>query len=298
MTIRKQLIVPAILGLFFFTSCEDEQIFDEAIESQTVDEFDEIILGVNTSETPSNVDQKTLDLISKNHLSPVGAQREEMVLPGGEKREVIRVEGDIVMFPEELEKMQFDGYENIHEKQYRTNALVSPQTITIIGFTGGSQALSSRERTALSRAVQNYNQLNLSINFNLTFGTNFQNKDMVVYNNEINNPNSVGGQAGFPSGGNPFKFVQIYGLNQYSLGVIEHVITHEIGHSVGFRHTDFFSRQSCGQNTNEGSAGVGANYIPGTPQGYDPTSLMLACFNTGVSGNFNSNDVTALNFLY
>jgi len=211
---------------------------------------------------------------------------------------VIRVEGDIVMFPEDLDQLDFDGYENIHQKQYSTNALVSPRTINVIGYTGGSQALTSSERTALSWAVANYNRLNLNINFNLTFGTNFGNKDMVVYNNTINNPNGAGGSAGFPSGGRPFKFVQIYGLSNYNTNVIEHVITHEIGHSVGFRHTDYFSRQSCGQNTNEGTAGVGANYIPGTPSGYDSTSIMLACFSNNEDGEFNSNDITALNFLY
>ena len=146
--------------------------------------------------------------------------------------------------------------------------------------------------------INNYNRLNLNINFSLTFGTNYQNKDMVVYNNTVNNPSGAGGSAGFPSGGNPHKFVQIYGLSNYNTNVIEHVITHEIGHSVGFRHTDYFSRQSCGQNTNEGTAGVGANHIPGTPTGYDSTSIMLACFSSGEDGEFNSNDITALNYLY
>jgi hypothetical protein len=298
MKLQKLFIVPAVLGLLF-TSCEnDKLVTDEVADTNQIDDSDKIVLGVNTSETPTNLDQKTLDLISKNHLSALGAQREEMVLPGGEKREVIRVEGDIVMFPEDLEKLDFDGYENIHQKQYSTNALVSPGTISIIGYTGGSQALTSSERTALQWAVANYNRLNLDINFSLTFGTNFQDKDMVVYNNTINNPNGGGGSAGFPSGGNPFKFVQIFGLSNFNTNVIEHVITHEIGHSVGFRLTDFFSRQSCGQNTNEGTAGVGANYIPGTPQGFDPTSVMLACFSNNEDGEFNSNDITALNFLY
>ncbi|MBZ9777831.1 zinc-dependent metalloprotease [Psychroflexus sp. CAK8W] len=299
MTITKHFIVPAFLGLLFITSCENENtVTEEVADTNEIDTSDRIILGVNTSEIPSNLDQKTLDLISKNHLSPLGAQLEEMVLPGGEKREVIRVEGDIVMFPEDLEKMNFDGYESIHQKQYSTNALVSPRTINVIGYTGGSQALTSSERTALQWAVNNYNRLNLNINFNLTFGTSYQNKDMVVYNNTVNNPSGAGGSAGFPSNGRPFKFVQIYGLSNYNTNVIEHVITHEIGHSVGFRHTDYFSRQSCGQNTNEGTAGVGANYIPGTPSGYDSTSIMLACFSNNEDGEFNSNDITALNFLY
>jgi hypothetical protein len=43
---------------------------------------------------------------------------------------------------------------------------------------------------------------------------------------------------------------------------------------------------------------VGAIHIPGTPTGPDPTSWMLACIGSGVNRPFNSNDVTALNYLY
>ena len=298
MKLQRLFIVSAVFGLLL-GSCEADKVASEEIlDTNQIGNSERVILGVNTSEIPTNLDQSILDLISKNHLSALGAQREEMVLPGGEKREVIRVEGDIVMSLEELRGLDFQGYEDIRNKQYSTNILVSPQTITVIGYTGGSQALTSSERTALQWAINNYNRLNLNINFNLTFGTDFQNKDMVVYNNTVNNPNGAGGSAGFPSNENPNKFVQIYGLSNYNTNVIEHVLTHEIGHSVGFRHTDFFSRQSCGQNTNEGTAGVGANYIPGTPSGFDPTSIMLACFSNNEDGEFNSNDVTALNFLY
>lgn len=40
-----------------------------------------------------------------------------------------------------------------------------------------------------------------------------------------------------------------------------------MGHCIGFRHTDYMNRSySCrGSAVNEGSAGVGAVYIPGTP---------------------------------
>lgn len=297
MKFNKLMLVPAVCGMLF-VSCEKDSSDAEVADTNQVSNAQAELLGVNTDQTPTNLDQATIDLIESKHLSAIGAQKEIMVLPGGDTQEVIRLEGDIVMTPRELKDLNFTGYADAHNKQYSTNALVSPQTITIIGYTGGSQALTSNERTALQWAVNNYNRLNLNINFQLTFGTGYQNKDMVVYNNTVNNPNGAGGSAGFPSGGNPHKFVQIYGLSNYNTNVIEHVITHEIGHSVGFRHTDYFSRASCGQNTNEGSAGVGANHIPGTPTGYDSTSIMLACFSSNEDGEFNGNDVTALNFLY
>jgi predicted Zn-dependent protease len=78
------------------------------------------------------------------------------------------------------------------------------------------------------------------------------------------------------------------------------ILAHEIGHCIGFRHTDYMDRSySCGgAYTNEGASSVGAIHIPGTPTTADATSWMLACIGTGQSRPFNTNDRTALNYLY
>ena len=186
-------------------------------------------------------------------------------------------------------------------EQYRTSNLVSvsgTRTISVIGYTGAGNALTSKMRTGLQWAINNYNRLNLGLRFTVSFSAS-TNADIVVYNN---NQSGGGGSAGFPSGGNPFKWVQINaGTDAFSTNVNEHVITHEIGHCIGFRHTDYFNRSiSCSSGGNEGSGGVGAIHIPGTPTTNvtSSTSIMVACFNSGVNGEFTSSDITALNFLY
>ncbi len=210
------------------------------------------------------------------------------------------LEGDIVVSEAEFENMlsgvPING--DPMEEQYRTNNLVSQgRTINVIGYTGNnSNGLDSKMQTALSWAVDNYNALNINLNFTLTYGTNYNSYDIVVYRVS----GSGGGSAGFPSGGAPYKWVQIQsGTSNYSTNVVEHVITHEIGHSVGLRHTDYFNRSiSCGSGGNEGDGGVGAVHVPGTPTGADMNSIMLACFGSGEDGEFGPYDITALEYLY
>lgn len=243
----------------------------------------------------AGISQDVLDQIGTLHFNTNDVQSIDIEKPDGTKEDAYLIEGDIVMSHDELMGMDLNG--GVQSEQYRTYNLVnSPRTIRVIGYTGGGgYGLSNQMRTSLQWAINNYNALNIGLNFTLTFGTNYQSYDIVVYRV----PNGrAGGVAGFPSGGNPYKWVQIYsGMDNYNNNVIEHVITHEIGHCVGMRHTDWFSRQSCGQS-GENANPDGAVHIPGTPTGYDSTSLMLACFNGGVDGEFNNNDRIALEYLY
>ena len=260
-------------------SCEKDEV------SQQIDE--------PQASLKPEISKDVMSKLSDLHFNTKHVELGSMLLPDGSHQDTYLVEGDIALDANQIQNMSPAG---ITDKQYRTYNLVSNnRNINVIGYTGGSQALTSKQRTALQWAVNNYNRINIGLNFTLTFGTNYTPYDIVVYQN----PNGqAGGVAGFPSNGNPYKYVQIYsGMEAYSTNTNEHVMTHEIGHAVGLRHTDWFSRQSCGQS-GESADPDGAVHIPGTPTGFDSTSIMLACFGAGEDGEFNNNDITALEFLY
>lgn len=206
------------------------------------------------------------------------------------------LEGDIAIKPQNLSEMLKSSvfHTGAVGEQYRHNTLVYglPRTIRVIGYTGGSSALDNTMQTALQWAIANYNALNTNLNFTLTFGTNYSSYDIVVYKVS----GGAGGSAGFPSGGDPYKYVRILsGTSSYGTNVTEHVMTHEIGHCLGLRHTDWFNRSlSCGTGGSESYA----IHVPGTPTGFDPNSVMLACFNSSESGEFGYYDRVALEYLY
>jgi Dual-action HEIGH metallo-peptidase len=180
-------------------------------------------------------------------------------------------------------------------EQYRTTNLVSPTVTTICVNPTNKFNNSAQLSQGLDLAIENYNALNLS--FRLVRGP----ATGCSANITARTAGGTGGSAGFPSGGLPYGVINIgTGLNNYSVDVSEHVITHELGHCIGFRHSDYYNRSiSCGIGGDEGQSTVGAIHIPGTPTTATVGgSVMNSCFRSTETGEWSSSDVTALNALY
>ncbi|MBL3657985.1 M57 family metalloprotease [Fulvivirga sediminis] len=252
---------------FMFTSCEEDR---KEVEPQQD----------GSEEISAAVIQRLKDL----HFNTEGIQ-----LVNGD----YLVEGDMIITPEALEEMSDPVIvEGPKGEQYRTYNLVStPRTIRVLGY-----QLNSTMSQGLNRAIANFNALNCGFTMQRTTSTS--NWDIAVQSYG----SGAGGVAGFPSGGNPYQYVNVYpGTAQYGVNVVEHVMTHELGHCMGMRHSDWFNRAiSCGSGGNEGTAGVGAVHIPGTPSqpSVDANSIMLSCFSANESGNFSNYDRIALETIY
>ena len=207
------------------------------------------------------------------------------------------VEGDIFLTPENLASPRAAQLLRVGaEEQYRTTEVVnvgSGRTITV----AVSSTLPSAYVTATDETIRRYNAQNLLLRMvRVTSGAE------ILLDKAPKSARYLA-SAGFPTGGNPHNLIRV---NSGAIGTanpstyIATILAHEIGHCIGFRHTDYMDRSySCGGSTsNEGASTVGAVLIPGTPAGPDPNSWMLACIGSGVDRPFNANDVTALGFVY
>ncbi|MCW3463986.1 M57 family metalloprotease [Chitinophaga nivalis] len=160
-------------------------------------------------------------------------------------------------------------------EHYTTNNLVSsPRTLRIYMDAGFDAYMQSSFDQALGR----YNAQHLGLSFQRAASSGAA--DISIFSfYEVSNV--LGYSAGFPVGGNPASPIR---LNTYYYNNSSHradaltVIAHEIGHAIGYRHTDYMNRAfSCGSGGSEGDAGVGANPVLGTPTAPSAGSWMLAC---------------------
>ena len=181
-------------------------------------------------------------------------------------------------------------------EQYRTTNLVSSSVTKICVIPTSPFNGYSTLSAGLDLAIENYNSQNLS--FVMVRGSAADCSATI----SARTTSGTGGSAGFPTGGKPYGTINIgVGLQNYSDDVNEHVITHELGHCIGFRHSDYYDRSiSCGGSaSNEGASNVGAILIPGTPtDARVGGSIMNSCFRSTESGEWSSSDKTALSYLY
>ena len=209
---------------------------------------------------------------------------------------------DMFFTLEQIDELAADG---TNTKQYRTNNLVSVKGSSREITLSVDPDLGQLGSDALDGMISMYNSENLELTFRrIAFGGKGKRKANIevteFYEVESGGYITLGRAAGFPTRkGNPAKGFGInsrwFELLNPSLAEVTGTMAHEVGHCIGFRHTDFMTRESCGQNVNEGSAGVGAIHIAGTPTTSDASSLMQSC---GPADSFNNNDKIALDFLY
>lgn len=219
------------------------------------------------------------------------------------------VEGDIILTAEQLASSPTSPNLVVaKEEQYRTFNLLSASKhpVVQVALNNSSSAHQAAFDAALDQAIARYNAEPLAFDFQkVAPGTAGTDVTIVAYY-EVSN---TLGSAGFPNSvGDPYNQVKMNtyhystGTGTTNINYIATIMAHELGHCIGFRHTDYANRAySCGgRRSNEGQSntGVGAVHIPGTPTGGDPNSWMLACIGSNVNRPFNSNDKVALNYLW
>ncbi|MCH9688430.1 MAG: hypothetical protein K0V04_43770 [Deltaproteobacteria bacterium] len=183
-----------------------------------------------------------------------------------------------------------DGHEF---RQHATHNLLSDsiEVICLVESSAYTGVLSD----GLDSAIERYNELNLSFTFERGDAGSC---DAII------NLHTRGGYtaiAGFPANGQPFEHLSMAtGIANLGEDVTRHVLMHELGHTIGLRHTDYYDRGiSCPQGGDESDLSHGANHIEGTPTtAIMGGSVLNACYSSASDGLWTLSDLQALATLY
>lgn len=243
----------------------------------------------------NNVENDTInDLTIRSKVARLGFDTTNMVMKG----DTIIVEGDVILTKSNL----------IKTSPRQASSIDLSTTVYPISYSRHrnlkyyiSSTVSSWE-SSIDDAISKYNNLS---NFNLRFDrtTNVNEADLqFIYDSSLVGSGTVA-RAAFPSNGNIGNIIKIGSAANFNNSQKTFVMTHEIGHTIGFRHTNW----RIGETESGVVDGVliGAYTIPGTlnySNSPDPNSI----FNSGSnwpSGppnwpGFSSFDLIALRYLY
>ncbi|RNL89898.1 hypothetical protein ED312_07230 [Sinomicrobium pectinilyticum] len=301
--IRLKYTIPLVCMVFMLTGCEKE-------DATVVD---------NSARMEISDEEK--DNIFLAGFSPEGVIKTD----GG-----YLVEGDIFLTAEDIEYQKELMYNTItgtpspeqYSSPFKVDVNGATRTLKIKVDAGAQQTYFYN---STEEAIARFNDLDLVLSFELLDANATETPDILIKGRQFDDGNVLGQSYGFPDAdGNPAPRIDL-SIDHYNPQTnradFVTTIAHEIGHAIGFRHTDLHDRsQSCGQYISPWEAlilriqyGINNPYdetelspeeipyhITGTPTGADPQSdpsWMLAC-SDGTNRPFTPNDLIAIKYLY
>lgn len=203
------------------------------------------------------------------------------------------VQGDII-FSKDSDSYLDSNSHNPVGRHASTNNLISADYRVITVSIDSSIPRSGVDdwRTAISDAMNEWSNIaGCSIYFVESY---FPNPDIIIKSDNNTLPNNVIASAGFPENNKAYNQVLISLDFNSNTNVSEsskkHNIAHELGHCIGFRHTNW-------DINGEGASTVGANYIPNTPT-QDSNSVMNGGTANYSWNGFSTYDISAVKYLY
>lgn len=212
------------------------------------------------------------------------------------------VEGDIMILKENMDgyKKLFSQSDTLELRQaYANNKVAIAKAMNI---TVGFIPLSQRQERAFRRALEIYNKTETII----TMSESLSNSGFTTGHIKIiaGGPEDSYAQSAFPSAdgsvGATIK-LNLTACNTLSEDQLVFLLVHELGHCLGFRHTNW-------QQDNElvdSPIVNGANHVPGTPTGTKSDKDNTSVFNSGnfygtppAWNGFSNYDIMALKYLF